>query len=150
MNHYRTNKTDISMDIRKHFSLWKEQAKCESVQHQKRPLREQWCFPDRVQAEHVSSQHGLGTESPSCLVLHSQTACSWQNPSGYERLVISCLGGRKKCSTRGKGFKNVFLTLNNFFSFSALCNGIKWDSSIKSQATVWMPPKYYNHLGTLQ
>ena len=34
-NHYRTNDTDISMDISERFSLWKEQAECESVRHQK-------------------------------------------------------------------------------------------------------------------
>ena len=64
-------------------SLWKEQAKCESVRHQKRPLHEQWCFPDRVWVENISSQHGLDAESPSCLVSHSQTACAWRKPSGY-------------------------------------------------------------------
>ena len=86
-----------------------------------------------------SLQHELGAESPPYLVSHSQTACAWQNPSGYVRIVISCLGGRKKHSTKRKGFwKIAFLTLNNFFSFSALCNGIKSNSSIKSQAFVWM------------
>ena len=51
------------------------------------------------------SQHALGAESPSCLVSHSHTACAWRNPSGYVRLVISCLGGRKKRSTRENGFE---------------------------------------------
>ena len=41
LNHYRANETDVSMDISESFSLWKEQEKCESVRHQKRPLREQ-------------------------------------------------------------------------------------------------------------
>ena len=83
--------------------------------------------------------HRLGAESPTCLVSRSQTACAWQKPSGYARLAISCLGGRTKCSTRGKGFENItFLTLRNFFSFSALCNSIKWDLSIKSQTIVWI------------
>ena len=132
------SETDVSMDISERFSLWKEQAKCKVVRHQKRPLCEQWGFPERVRVENFSSEHRLGTESPSCLVSHSQTTCAWQKPSGYVRLVISCLGGRKKRSTRGKGFKNAFLTLNNFVSFSALCNGIMWDSSIKSQTIVWM------------
>ena len=107
-NHYRTNETDVFMETSKRFSLWKEQAKCESMRHQKWPLREQWCFCDRVRAENVSLQHRLGAESPSCLVSRSQTACTWRKPSGYVRLVISCIGGRKICSTRGKGFKMLF------------------------------------------
>ena len=54
------------------------------------------------------SQHGLGAESSSCLVLRSQTAYAWRKRSGYVRLVISCLGGRKKRSTREKGFEKLF------------------------------------------
>ena len=111
------------MDISERFSIWKEREKSEVVRHWKRPLYEQWCFPDRVRPENFSSEHGLSAESPSCLVSRSQTACAWRKPPGYARLVISCLGGRKKHSTRGKGSKNCFLTLKNFFSFSALCNG---------------------------
>ena len=45
------NETDVSMDISEHISLWKEQAKCERLRHQKRPFREHGCFPDRVRAE---------------------------------------------------------------------------------------------------
>ena len=89
------------------LSLWKEQAKCESMRHQKQHLREQWCFPDRVRAENVSSQHGLGAEIPSCLVSRNQTARAWRKPSSYVRLLISCLGSRKKRSTRGKGFEKL-------------------------------------------
>ena len=68
-------------------------------------------------SQKFSSQHGLGAESPSCLVLHSQTACAWQKQSGYVRLVISCLGGRKKCSTRRKGSKNCFSITEQFRQF---------------------------------
>ena len=63
------------------------------------------------------SQHGLAAESPSCLVSHSQTACASQNQSGYVRLVISCLGGRKKRSTRGNGFKTCFSNTEQFLQF---------------------------------
>ena len=87
------------------YQLWKEQAKCESMQHQNRTLCEQ-CFPDRIRSESFSSQHRLGAESPPCLVSRSQTACTWRKSSGYVRLVISCLGGRKQQHKR-KGFQNI-------------------------------------------
>ena len=46
---------------------------------------------------------------------------------------------QKEAQHKRKGlWKITFLTLNNFVSFSALCNGIMWDLSIKSQTIVWM------------
>ena len=69
------------------------------------------CFP----------QHGLGAESPLCLIWHSQSACAWRKPSGYARLVISCLGGRKKRSTRGKGFEKLLSNTEQFSSALLHC-----------------------------
>ena len=123
--HYRMNDTDVFMDISEYSSLWKEQVKCASARHRKQPLREQWCFPGRVRAEKVSSQHGLSAESPSCLVSHSQTACACMAKVVWIRETSNILP-RKQKETQHKrlGFrKTAILTLNNFFSFSVLCNG---------------------------
>ena len=86
------------------FLYGKKQVKCESVRHQKWPLREQWCFPDRVRAENISLQHGLGAESPSCLMCH---ACTM----GYicNSHIVYCHGKVHKVMN----IKDVFLECKN-------------------------------------
>ena len=106
---------------------------------QKRPLCEQWCFPDRVRTEHISLQHGLGAESPSCLVSLSFLRLAkavWIHETSY---ILP--RRQKETQHKRKEFQKItFLTLIEKFLqfFSALCNGMKWDSSIKSQTIVWM------------
>ena len=64
-NHYRMNKTDVSMDISERFSL----RKYGWVWHQKRPLHEQWYYSDRIKTKNISSQHRLDAKGRFSLVM---------------------------------------------------------------------------------
>ena len=103
----RTFKTDVSMDISELFSLWKGQAKCESMRRQNNLSMSNVAFQTGYK---LFSQHKLDTESPSCLVMLalwdtfatdiailSSVKQSWVGPQGdeHQRCFLECL---KKCS----------------------------------------------------
>ena len=92
----------------------------------------------KVWIKNLSLQYGLGTVSSSCVVSHSQTACAWWKPSGYMRVAISCLEGRKKHSTR-KGYKNYFLNAERKMSWVLVhCVMVKTEiRPFESQTIVW-------------
>ena len=82
------------------------------------------CFPDRIWTKNRSSQHGLGAESPFCLVSRSQIACSCPKLSDYTRLAIYILPRRQKeMQHKRKGLRQItFITV----------------LSIKSQTIAWI------------